>query len=217
MQKTYVIGDIHGCHKPLNKLLDAIAPDMAVDRIIFLGDYIDRGPDSNLVIDTILDLCSQSPNVITLMGNHEQAFLDYLAGKYKEYYLMIGGLATVHSYGINDPLHDDPLVKIPQQHIGFLKSLIHYWEDEEYIYVHAGLKPGVHLTQQSMDWLLWVKEEFTGSDYDFGKRVIFGHSASTEPIVTPNKIGIDTGAVFGGRLTCLILPELKFVSVNGSY
>ncbi|MDY6852862.1 MAG: serine/threonine protein phosphatase, partial [Thermodesulfobacteriota bacterium] len=102
---------------------------------------------------------------------------------------------------------------IPQSHYDFLESLAHYYETEDYIFVHAGLRDGILIEDQDPHDLLWIRDEFISSDYDHGKRVIFGHTPFREPLVQPNKIGIDTGAVFGGRLTCLELPGLKFYSV----
>ena len=96
---------------------------------------------------------------------------------------------------------------LPRDHLAFLQDLLPYWEDEAYIYVHAGLQPGVHLTQQSPDWLFWSRDEFIDSNYDYGKKVIYGHTPFDKPKLDNNKIGIDTGAVYGNSLTCLILPD----------
>ncbi|MBU0728537.1 MAG: serine/threonine protein phosphatase [Proteobacteria bacterium] len=214
MNRTYVIGDIHGCHRSLLQLLDNIKPDIHNDTIIFLGDYIDRGPDSKEVINEILLLQARHDNVVTLMGNHELSFLKFLDGEKKSFFLEFGGVPTLQSYGAAPP-YKAPQQHIPPEHLSFLKELHFYWEDDSYIYVHAGLKPGVHLTQQSSDWMLWSRSSFIQSDYDFGKKVIFGHTPFKEPFIQQNKIGIDTGSVYGGRLTCLILPDLEFVSVDG--
>lgn len=212
MNRTYVIGDIHGCRKNLIELLEKISPHPDQDTLIFLGDYIDRGPDSKGVIDEILNLNKRMLNVITLMGNHEKAFIDYINGKNLNFYLAIGGMQTLKSYGI-EPL-DDPLTAIPSEHMYFLKNLLLYWQDEENIFVHAGLEPGIHVSQQHQDWLLWARGDFLSSDYDFGKRIIFGHTVFQQPFAEKNRIGIDTGVVFGGSLTCLVLPDMKFVSVK---
>ena len=213
MNRTLVIGDIHGCHNAFLALLNKVQPDPITDTVILLGDYIDRGPDSKQVVDEILNLRTRTRKVIALMGNHEQSFLNYLQGKNREFYLTIGGSATLQSYGLTDNPLEDPATKIPGKHLEFFNNLLLYWEDSENIYVHAGLKPHVHLSQQPTEWLLWSRDEVISSGYDFGKRVIFGHTPFREPIIKPQYIGIDTGAVYGGSLTCLILPDLKFVSV----
>jgi serine/threonine protein phosphatase 1 len=215
MRRTFVIGDIHGCYKTLMALLAKISPDPARDALIFLGDYIDRGPDSQKVIAELLQLQQKYTNFVALKGNHERMFLDFLAGRDREFYLMMGGRSTLKSYGLAKKWSPENKNSIPQDHLIFINELFSYWEDEEYIYTHAGLQPGIHVSQQTPEWLLWARNKFIDSDYDFGKRVIFGHTPFTTPRIESNKIGIDTGAVFDGRLTCLILPETEFVSVPG--
>ncbi|OGR07534.1 MAG: hypothetical protein A2511_11375 [Deltaproteobacteria bacterium RIFOXYD12_FULL_50_9] len=215
MKRTLVIGDIHGCHQTFLSLLNKIHLNPESDTVILLGDYIDRGPESKQVIEEIINLQNRVKRVIPLMGNHEQAFLNYLQGNNREFYLMIGGAATLLSYGFTGDLLADNYRKIPKKHLEFFNNLLLYWEDAENIYVHAGLQPGVHLSQQPTEWLLWSRNEFITSGYDFGKRVIFGHTAFREPVIEPHQIGIDTGAIYGGSLTCLILPDLEFVSVPG--
>jgi serine/threonine protein phosphatase 1 len=215
MTKTFVVGDIHGCHNELRRLLLKVSPHPQRDTFIFLGDYIDRGPNSKEVLDTLIELKKNHNRLITLKGNHEEAFLDFISGKNKDFFLRIGGVQTLRSYGISELADPYSIKNIPAEHIHFLSNLLPFWENEEYIFVHAGLEPGVHLSQQKAEWLYWAdKESFINTDYDFGKRVIFGHSASTEPIIRPNKIGIDCGAVYGGKLTCLVLPDLEFISVD---
>lgn len=216
MRKTFVIGDIHGCYRSLLELLRKIDPIPKQDLLVFLGDYVDRGPDSMQVVAELLKLQKQCDHVIFLKGNHEQVFLNYLSGKDRDFYLLIGGRETAASYGINDPLTENPLAKIPPEHVSFFDELLPYWEDDSYIYVHAGIQPGVHLTQQTPDWLFWGRGgKFADLKYDFGKQVVYGHTVCRPPIVEVNKIGIDTGAVYGGDLTCLILPDMEFVSVRG--
>ena len=215
MLRTFVVGDIHGCYNSLESLLEKIEV-AEEDYLIFLGDYIDRGPDSEKVISRILEIKSNHPHVITLMGNHEWMFLRYLEGSDKDNFLQAGGKPTLESYGIDpDDEEINPADLIPEDHLKFLYNLLPYYEDPNYIYVHAGLQPGKHLSQQQADWYLWARDQFIYSKHDFGKQVIFGHTTCKRPLVHPNKIGIDTGAVYGGELTCLILPEELFVSVPG--
>lgn len=214
MQKTYVIGDIHGCHDCLSDLLSRISPEPGLDRIVFLGDYIDRGPQSRQVVEILLELRRRHAATIFLKGNHEDALLQYLAGGQKRFYLEIGGRETLLSYGCQEPFEDCRKF-IPDRHLEFFCDLLPYWEDSENIFVHAGIKAGIHLTQQPADWLYWVTaERFLKQRHDFGKRVIFGHTVVEEPTaLTPDRIAIDTGAVYGGSLTCLILPDLECISV----
>ena len=214
MSQTFVIGDIHGCSDMLYELLAKIRPIARDDTVIFMGDYIDRGTDSRGVIDIVLKLRAEHQRVITLMGNHEFMLLGAVKGYGHQEFLNMGGDATLKSYDIAPGSLNDLAAKLPRNHLAFLQDLLPYWEDEDHIYVHAGLQPGVHLTQQSPDWLFWSREEFIDSIYNYGKKVIYGHTPHEKPKVDDNKIGIDTGAVYGGALTCLVLPENKFISVE---
>ena len=214
MNRTFIIGDIHGCVDLLSALLQEIKPQAKEDTVIFIGDYVDRGPDSRGVVDMVLQLRAEHPRVITLMGNHEFMLLNALNGHAAEEFLSIGGLSTLKSYGIPPESVNNLPSLLPRAHLVFLQDLLPYWEDEEYIYVHAGLQPGVHLTQQSPDWLFWARETFINSKFDFGKKVIYGHTPYDHPQIDTNKIGIDTGAVYGNKLTCLVLPDVKFITVE---
>ena len=216
MGKTYVIGDIHGCADLLFELLARIEPLAQDDTLIFIGDYIDRGPDSKGVIDIILGLRKKHIRIIALMGNHEFMFMGAVKGYGQQEFLSMGGDATLNSYGV--PLDSVRRLSalLPPEHLAFFEQLLPYWEDEEYIYVHAGLQPGVHLTQQSPDWLYWSREEFIHSTYDYGKKVIYGHTPYNHPRIDRNKIGIDTGAVYGNSLTCLVLPEEEFITLKSN-
>ena len=216
MRLTFAIGDIHGCRSLLTELLTRIDPDPQADTIIVLGDFINRGPDSRGTIDLLLQLRERYRNFIVLRGNHEQMLLDYLAGLNRDFFLLVGGRETLTSYGVDPSAEADPDTWLPAEHRALLTDLPTLYENEHGIYVHAGLQPGVHLSQQSTEWLLWVRDEFIKSFYDFGKPVVFGHTPFADPLLTANKIGIDTGAVYGGSLSCLILPDFKFVSVSAA-
>lgn len=214
MKKTYVIGDIHGCYGAFLNLLEMMDYSKE-DILIFLGDYIDRGPDSQKVVSKVMQLKKELPFVLTLLGNHEAMFLRYLQGAGQEFFLRNGGQETLTSYGMDSVAGINNKPSIPDKHIAFFNSLLLHWEDENYIYVHAGLQPGIHLSLQTDEWCLWAREEFINSSYNFGKRVIFGHTVFKEPFIRPEKVGIDTGAVYGGHLTCLVLPDNEFISVPG--
>ncbi|MCL1985341.1 MAG: metallophosphoesterase [Betaproteobacteria bacterium] len=209
---TCVIGDIHGCHTALIRLLDEVRH--RADTIVFLGDYVDRGPDSKAVVTTILSLSSRHPRIVPLMGNHDFLFHQYLMGDDSTPFLQVGGRETLASYGLTLAATREEMRRcVPADHIAFLRSLPLFWEDQHAIYVHAGLQPGRHLSQQTMQWCLWARRSFLASSYNFGKPVVFGHTVFSEPYCTADKIGIDTGAVYGGRLTALLLPEREMISV----
>jgi len=207
-KRTFIIGDIHGCLDMLRDLMDKIDWDPEKDRLIFLGDYIDRGKDSRGVIDYIIGLKKISPNIQCLMGNHEELFLNYINGQDEGSFLYNGGVSTLNSY-----FYAGNRV-IDSEHIDFMKSLLLMIELDDYYIVHAGMKPGVDIKEQSVKDTLWIREPFIFSDYDFGKRIIFGHTPFSSPLIMDNKIGLDTGAVFGNKLTCLELPAMKFYSIE---
>ena len=214
MKKTCVIGDIHGCFNSLVSLLTQV--EQRADVLVFLGDYVDRGPDSKKVIERILQLKKERPDVITLQGNHEYMLLNYLAGMESAVFLQVGGKQTLASYGLPADIRPaDACTHMPQEHLSFFQDLPLLWENQHGIYVHAGLQPGVHLSRQTNDWCLWARDEFIRSSYRFGKPVVFGHTVFKKPLVQKNKIGIDTGAVYGRTLTALLLPEIEFISVPG--
>jgi serine/threonine protein phosphatase 1 len=207
-KKIFIVGDIHGCLDMLKRMLEKIQWQPENDRLIFLGDYIDRGDDPKGVVEFILELEKLSSRIQCLVGNHEAAFLDYLSGKEKKLFLMNGGYRTLESYDATREGPDNHLV--PASHLDFYNSLEKYLELEDYYVVHAGFRPGVPLPEQNFEDLVWIRDPFIFSAHDFGKRVIFGHTPFSEPLLLENKIGLDTGAVYGNKLTCLELPEFKF-------
>ncbi len=211
MERIFAIGDIHGCLDKLVFLMGVVDVDLTEDTLLFIGDYIDRGTQSKEVIDYLIGLSKQENRVIFLKGNHELMLEHYLAGIDRFTFLANGGQATLDNYmrecghaGANP---------IPSTHLNFFANLRLYYETDEYIFVHAGLKANVPLEKQDEWDMLWIRNEFIYSDFDFGKRVIFGHTPFREPLVLDNKIGIDTGAVYGNKLTCVELPAVEFHSV----
>jgi serine/threonine protein phosphatase 1 len=211
----YVIGDVHGCLAPLQRLLEHLEPDLHQDRLVFVGDYIDRGPDSRGVVDYILRLKARYPaeNVICLRGNHEVMLADFLAGKDRELFLMNGGMSTLGSY-FGEDWDEQPELMLPLDHARFFRELFPFYATPGYIFVHGGLRPGLPVEQQAEEDLYWIRGEFITSTEDFGRRVIFGHTPFKQPLILPNKIGIDTGLVYGNYLTCLKLPQEDFYLVG---
>ncbi len=210
MGKIFAIGDIHGCITLLKMVVAQLDIDADKDTLIFIGDYIDRGPDPKGVIDYIIDIKKKIRNVICLSGNHEEMFLNYcLDRRDEDLYMANGGMQTLKSYGFTREGTEELI--LPESHREFFASLRTSYETDDYIFVHAGLRPGIPLNRQDHEDLLWIRFEFINSLYDFGKTVIFGHTpfSLNKPLIDKNKIGIDTGAVYGGKLTCIELPEMK--------
>jgi len=208
MKKIFAIGDIHGCYDRLKALMEKIPIDCSRDTLVFIGDYIDRGPHSVEVVDYLIHLKKRVPEVIFLKGNHEDMLEKFITGADRFTYLLNGGQQTLDSY-LTKPVQSE-FFPIPPDHMEFFKSLRLFYETEEFIFVHAGLRPRVPLKSQNTEDLLWIRNKFVSTKYDFGKRVIFGHTPLKKPLVEPNKIGIDTGAVYGNVLTCVQLPDLVF-------
>ncbi|MDR1044804.1 MAG: serine/threonine protein phosphatase [Candidatus Adiutrix sp.] len=208
-QRIFVVGDIHGCYDKLKKMLRRL--DWRLGRgelLIFLGDYIDRGPDSYEVVESILELQAQAPDeVITLMGNHERMFLELISGQGRPQLLANGLPATIRNYG-------RPARELSAAHLAFYRGLKLYYESLNYIFVHAGLRPGLGLAEQNPHDLLWIRDDFLLSDYNFGKIVVFGHTPFQKPLIAPGRLGLDTGAVYGGPLTAAVLPETRIISVD---
>lgn len=218
----YAIGDLHGRADLLKLLIDRIRSDRAgtQDRaeVIFLGDYIDRGPDSKAVIDQVLDLQDEPDfSVTTLKGNHESLALHFLTDPaVGPFWCRIGGRQTLLSYGV--PAPDDLTdmeqweairqafeAALPETHLSFLQALPVHAERGSYLFVHAGLRPGVGLAQQREWDMLWIRHEFLNYRGPFEKVVVHGHTSEAQPFVGLHRIGIDTGADVTNRLTGLKL------------
>jgi serine/threonine protein phosphatase 1 len=212
MKRTFAIGDIHGCLDQLEDLVHRIEPHKD-DLLVFLGDYIDRGPRITEVIDFLIDLASEVPCVF-LRGNHEDMFLEFLEfGTNKTLYFANGGRKTVESYLGSKPFisHTQVAHALSQSHRDFYAGLRWYYEDAHYIYVHAGVQPGVPMFRQDHRDLVWIRDDFIFSPTGLNKKVIFAHTPFARPFVKEDKIGVDTGGVYGGVLTAVQLPEEIFI------
>ncbi len=201
---TYVVGDIHGCLKPLQRLMEKIDPEPD-EAVVFIGDYIDRGPHTREVVDYLLALPFRT---VFLLGNHEQMLLDFLAGQNEELFLLNGGSSTMRSYGGDSD-------NIPAAHLHFFQRLLAKYETPDYLFVHAGLRPLVPLEQQELKDLIWIRQEFYQFVGKFPKPVVFGHTPLTRVMLADDRIGVDTGCVYGGKLSCVKLPERTVVQVAG--
>lgn len=221
-QRLYVIGDIHGRNDLLLQLLEQIEADdakrgRAETTIIFLGDLMDRGPDSSGVIETAMELKRRGVNVRFLMGNHEEVFVSACKNddpQITRYFLRIGGEATVLSYPIPRAefmkLDMDELTArlpslVPQEHLDFIESFEEQIIIGDYAFVHAGIDPTRPLAEQRRRDMRWIREDFTEHRGDLEKVIVYGHTIYDEVDERGSRIGIDTGAFASGKLTALAL------------
>lgn len=222
--RVYVIGDIHGRLDLLSEIEERIVDDLAsaprmVDPfVVYLGDYVDRGMDSRGVLQRLIDnpMLAGVPRVL-LAGNHDWWLSEFLRGQpVGASWIQFGGDATLASYGVRLDItlpepqrlavaHKQLLERLPAAHRELLETLELSWSCGDYYFCHAGIRPGVPLDRQSPEDLLWIREPFLSWRGDPGKVVVHGHTITEEPVVRPNRIGIDTGAYLTGRLTCLVL------------
>ena len=211
--RIFAIGDIHGCAAKLELLLNRLPFDRAHDTLVFLGDYLDRGPDARKVLDQLCRLRADGVHLVPLIGNHEYLLLEYHRSGDQAllpYLRRLGLENTLESYGGASLSALTSLAFMPKEHRDFLASLLPHWETEEYIFVHAGLRHDQPLAEQDISDLCEVREPFLSEERDYGRRVIFGHTPFATPLLTPFRTGIDTGAVYGNLLTAVELPGLRF-------
>lgn len=208
--KHFVLGDIHGCYYTLIDLINKL-PIESDDKLVFVGDYIDRGPHSRLVVEYVESLTEEG-TAIALKGNHEDMCV--YAQRMNDNMLWVhnGGLTTLKSF-CGDPLPDK--AKIPEEILDWMDNLPLTFETDDYFVCHAGIDPDYPLNQQDPDDLIWIRNKFLNDDtFDVGKKVVFGHSAFKEgPWIKENKIGIDTGCVYGLNLTAFCLETFEFYTV----
>ena len=219
-RRLYCIGDIHGRLDLLDELHEMIRADAdgfgGSKGLIYLGDYIDRGAQSKQVLDLLVEQPMGGFDVVHLLGNHEQAMVDFLAAPQSAAaWLNFGGQVTLLSYGVGlgrlqmlrqvDLLRDELEAKLPPAHLEFIASCRLLHTEGSYCFAHAGIRPGIPPEEQVAEDLLWIREDFTHSRADHGCIVVHGHSISEEVELLPNRIGIDTGAFYTGMLTALVL------------
>jgi serine/threonine protein phosphatase 1 len=217
-ERVYAIGDVHGRRDCLDRLLAAIDADDAArgparTTLVFLGDLVDRGPDSCGVIERAMAV-SNARRCVFLMGNHEEILIHSWEGDRRTAALFhrVGGRETMMSYGLSahdyDALDLPELVaevgaRVPSAHIAFLRRFEDCWSSGDYLFAHAGVRPGVALDAQSPADLRWIRREFLDDARDHGAIIVHGHSITEDPDIQPNRIGIDTGAFASGKLTAL--------------
>ena len=207
--RLFAIGDIHGCPDELAAMIAAIAPREG-DTVVFVGDYVDRGPSARDVIDIVLELKKGPAEIVTLKGNHEDMMLSYMgfAGHYGESFLFNGGAATLDSYGVREDDLEHAMERIPEHHVKFFRDLSLSYLRPPYFFVHAGILPTRQLEEQDPEDLLWIRQEFIFNPHAIGAIVVFGHTPMRGVMIDlPYKLGIDTGLVYGGKLTCLEFNE----------
>lgn len=217
-QRVYVIGDVHGCAQELGTILSHVMEVASgSDTIIFIGDYIDRGPSSSSVIDIALELKANHERTVFLKGNHEAMLLDYLdkPRSIESRFLQFGGVETFQSYGAStEQVYEDPKSIFPESHLSFFSnlSLGVIWHD--FVMVHAGIRFTLPLEEQKEEDLLWIREEFVPIKHPLPYTIVFGHTPQKKILLDmPYKIGIDTGCVYGNKLSCIELSERKIYQV----
>jgi serine/threonine protein phosphatase 1 len=219
--KLFALGDVHGHWTELAGLIQTLYAQAdfqpARDTLVQVGDLVDGGPDTRQVVEWCMAMAARHPHWVFLKANHEDMMLDALRHgnrTYGDFYMWWGqgGRETGESYRrtIRASAYEQRLMQprdyIPQAHLDWLEARPLYHETDRYIFVHAGLRPGIPLAAQAREDLLWIREEFIASRDDFGgKRVVFGHTPRREPLVRPNKIGIDTMSFNIGKLTAVDL------------
>lgn len=227
--RVYAIGDIHGCDKQLKKLLKAIGKDLedydGESHLVFLGDYVDRGPDSKGVIERLVSKKLPGDQHHFLLGNHEEAMMKVMDGKSKRAndWLSFGGRQMMESYGVGKKeLYEaggdvGALLRevMPKSHRKFFEKLELMKQIGGYLFVHAGIRPGVPIDEQEQADLVWIRDRFLKSDRDHGVVVVHGHTISEKPQNKANRIGVDTGCYATGQLTAVRLQgsERAFITV----
>lgn len=209
-KRIYVVGDLHGCAAEPQALIRHLEEREGLttdDLLVFLGDYIDRGADTKATVDLMLDVRNRFPKTRFLKGNHEDMLLDFLGfgGNLGQAFLYNGGLETIQSYGISVFAPPSEMIgSMPPEHFKFYCELESILVVEDFIFVHAGLNPLRDLAAQNDTDVFWIRDEFLNNVHSFKKTIVFGHTPHREIFQhIPYKIGIDTGLVFGNKLSCV--------------
>ena len=229
-RRVYAIGDIHGRADLLDRLHAQIREDAAAspDRthvLIYLGDYVDRGPNSYDVVESLIKAPQEGFEIVHLKGNHEDFLLTFLEDpSVGGMWAMNGGNKTLRSYkvGVFDLLLGSGgrekvrrrfAKALPPSHLAFFEDLARYHVEGDYVFVHAGIRPGVALEDQEEKDLLWIREDFLFNESDPARVVVHGHTIHWTPDLRQHRIGIDTGAFHSGHLTCLVLDgtDVRFL------
>ena len=211
-EKIFTIGDIHGCYRNLTELMDRLPFDKQLDTLVFLGDYINRGPQSREVVDYLLNIQAKCAKTVFLLGNHEHALLSYATTGDVETLRLLRGMgveATLKSYGSAPMRSLLDLSFLPAAHLDFLLSLELSFRAGPYLFVHADAEIDAG-DARLLAQLLVSRRLATECPRPNGCVVVFGHTAFQTPLVTTSRIGIDTGAVHGNVLTALELPRIRF-------
>lgn len=229
--RLYVIGDVHGRRDLLAEMHARIRAELIRDRpadwrIIHLGDYVDRGPDSKGVLDLLIAAGEADRRVLMLAGNHDIGFLEFLAHPTpKGLFALFGGPETARSYGVVLDLADpwrfregsEELVRtVPPAHVALLRTLDFSCTFGDFFFCHAGIRPGVPLDEQERMDLIWIRDAFLDWPHLHPKVIVHGHTPTPEPEVMPNRVNVDTGAFKTGRLTALVIDgiEKRLLSVG---
>lgn len=229
--RIYAIGDVHGCYDLLARIHRQIIAEIEQDapadwRIIHLGDYVDRGPQSREVLDFLAKATAHDPRMIALMGNHDEGFLDFLANPTEaRLFLDYGGLETAASYGVVLDAssrgaifesHRQLLSAMPEKHLAFLHGLKRHAEFGDFFFCHAGVRPEVALADQDPHDLIWIRREFLDHPGLHDKVVVHGHTPHNQPQVMANRVNVDTMAYDTGRLTALVVDgrEKRFLAAT---
>ena len=216
--RLFIVGDIHACPGELEALLKSLSLQTE-DRLVCLGDYIDRGPDAKAVVDLLLGMRADNVCSFTfLKGNHEDMFLDFLGydGLYGQAFLMNGGRQTIASYNCDSLTPGNEIaLAMPEAHREFFLDLKLLFPVDDILCVHAGVNPSGSLDAQVTEDLLWIREAFFSYPHDLTCTIVYGHTPRVEvDFDLPYKVGIDTGLVYGGKLSCLEITEKKLFQVE---
>lgn len=229
--RLYAIGDVHGRLDCLTVMHELIAGEIARDRpadwrIVHLGDYVDRGPQSRQVLDFLIETVGSDPRIAAVMGNHDEGFLDFLAEPAQDgLFARFGGFDTAASYGVTLDLltgasfersHRLLADAVPPAHTRFLRGLPRSLSFGDFFFCHAGVRPGVALDAQDPHDLIWIRHAFLHHPGLYDKVVVHGHTPADRPEVMPNRVNVDTAAFHSGRLTALVVEgrEKRFLTAE---